>query len=283
MSADPLPDHAFERVGALMREVAAVELLPRFQALAGHEIDRKRGGSLVTVADLASERRLTDGLLALLPGSVAVGEEAVEADPRVRDRIGSASVPVWIIDPLDGTQNFAEGKPRFTVIVALAVGGETVAGWILDPLSDRLAAAQRGAGATLDGEPARVPRPTALEALSGGWNLGKFTEEQRTAIRNRRSRFAHIENFRCAGHEYLKLVDGTLHFRLYGQIHPWDHAAGVLLHQEAGGASGMLDGGPYRPTLERGTLLLAPDAAWLVRLRRFFLEPESLDELEAGV
>ncbi len=283
MTADPLSERAFERVGDLMREVAAAELLPRFQTLAGHEIDRKRGGSLVTVADLASERRLTDGLLALLPGSLSVGEEAVEADPRVRDRIGSASGPVWIIDPLDGTQNFAEGKPRFTVIVALAVDGKTVAGWILDPLSERLAAARHGAGATLNGKPVRVPRPTALDMLSGGWNLGKFTEDHRTAIRNRRSRFAHIENFRCAGHEYLKMLEGTLHFRLYGQIHPWDHAAGVLLHREAGGASGMLDDGPYRPTLESGSLLLAPDAAWLVRLRRFFLEPESLDELEAGV
>ena len=66
--------------------------------------------------------------------------------------------------------------------MALTVGGETVAGWILDRLSDRLAEARRGGRTFLNGEPVRVPRPTTLDALSGGWNLGKFAEDHRTAI-----------------------------------------------------------------------------------------------------
>ena len=63
----------------------------------------------------------------------------------------------------------------------------------------------------------------------------------------------------CAAHEYLRLLDGTAHFALYHQLMPWDHAAGALMHAEAGGWHAKLDGGRYRPTELAGGLLLAPD------------------------
>ena len=108
---------------------------------------REKGpGDLVTVADEESERQLTRRLMELVPNSAVIGEEAVAADQKVLDRIFD-DVPVWIIDPVDGTSNFAAGKPAFGVIVAYARRGETLAGWIHDPLGKRTAVAMKGEGA----------------------------------------------------------------------------------------------------------------------------------------
>src|SRR3546814_8953683 len=91
---------------------------------------------LVTVVDVAVEKRLTARLTDLLPGSLVVGEEAVHAEPALMDQLAS-DAPVWILDPIDGTRNFAHGCPVFAIMVALAQGGESIAGWILDPVSGR--------------------------------------------------------------------------------------------------------------------------------------------------
>jgi len=110
------------KVAGIIREIAEEQVLPRFQALADHEVQEKVAGELVTVVDLAVEDHLTRRLTELLPGSLVVGEEAVHADPALMDRLAS-DAPVWIIDPIDGTRNFAHGRPVFAIMVALAKAG----------------------------------------------------------------------------------------------------------------------------------------------------------------
>ena len=103
-----------------MREVAAEAILPRFKKLAESDIRPKGGrGDFATTADLEAERLLVLQLTALWPGSLVVGEEASAAAPALVEAI-AGSGPVWIVDPLDGTHNFAQGIPHFAVIVALA-------------------------------------------------------------------------------------------------------------------------------------------------------------------
>src|SRR5438128_8098901 len=121
-----------ERVAALMRETAAAELLPRFRKLAKEDVRLKRPGDFVTVADVAAEQRLASGLAAILPGVPVVGEEAAETDPGLLELIGRRDEACWIVDPLDGTANFAAGKDRFAIIVSLVRDGKTIGGWILD-------------------------------------------------------------------------------------------------------------------------------------------------------
>ena len=122
-----IDDALFSAVEAAVRDTVAAEILPRWRRLAQHDIAEKTGpGDLVTVADKEAERRLTEVLTALLPGSVVVGEEAVHADPGVLGRIGGAE-PVWIVDPVDGTANFVAGKEEFATLVALADGPELIA------------------------------------------------------------------------------------------------------------------------------------------------------------
>ena len=104
-------------VADLLRTAARAEILPRFRRLASADIREKGPGDLVTVADEESERQLTRRLMDLVPNSVVIGEEAVAADSKVLDRVFD-DAPVWIVDPVDGTSNFAAGKPAFGVIVA---------------------------------------------------------------------------------------------------------------------------------------------------------------------
>ena len=138
-----------EEIHDLLRFAAERAILPRWCALADHEVSHKAADDPVTIADHECEAFLTEALMRLAPGVPVVGEEAAHADPAVLDRLTGAC---WIIDPLDGTHNFAHGQPPFGIIVALADGGETVAGWIYDPLSRRFCHAHRGKGAFVNGE-----------------------------------------------------------------------------------------------------------------------------------
>ena len=115
----------------------------------------KSSGEWVTDADRASEEFLEPALRSLIPGSLIVGEEAVSADPSVLDRLSSDG-NVWLIDPLDGTSNFAQGRPPFALMVALIRQGSTVASWILDPVANQLAISEKGSGSWINGEQVTV-------------------------------------------------------------------------------------------------------------------------------
>jgi len=273
-----VPHYDPERVAQLIRDVAAAEITPRFRALASHEIREKKPGDLVTVADEAAERALIPALEALLPGSVAIGEEAVAADPNLLSHLEHADRPVWIIDPVDGTINFAHGRPMFAVMVALVVGGRTVGGWIHDPLTGALAAAEKGSGAWDGAQRLRVAEPDAPERMRGQILTRLFSSEGQSALRARGVVFHRDPDaLRCGGQEYLRLVRGEWHFTAYGRLKPWDHAPGLLIHAEAGGFSAYLsDREPYHVARGEGPLMAAPSPeAWdalLGYLRGYFKE-----------
>ncbi len=249
------------QVAALIAEAAAAEIAPRFGRLQPDEVREKGPNDLVTVADLAMERVLSAALPDLVPGSVVVGEEAASADATVLDRL-AAHDWVWVIDPVDGTSNFAAGRPVIAVIVALVHRGETVAGWIHDPLAASTALAERGRGAWRDGRRLTVAQPVPPALMDGSLNGRFFPGSRRRYLEDQRGHFRSIKPLFCAGQEYLLMAAGRRHFALFGRLKPWDHAAGVLLHAEAGGYSARLDGTPYRPDgPPTGGLLMAPDAA----------------------
>jgi fructose-1,6-bisphosphatase/inositol monophosphatase family enzyme len=261
-----LDDAAFSRVAEIIREVSATEILPHFGRLEDGEIVEKSPGDLVTVADRASERELTARLKALLPGSRVVGEEAVFEDPGVLDALDGPD-PVWIIDPIDGTENFANANARFTVLVALARGGELQASWIYEPCFDRMAHAVKGAGAYLDGVPLRVaPAPDPANGLMDvdvSTSRPKFWNDRaREAISALSTHGAWLCYSDGAGLEYVTMADGRRTCALMVWENVWDHAAGLLLHAEAGGFSMTSDGMAFR--LAGGNALpfvVAPDAA----------------------
>ena len=263
-----------ERVAELMRETAAAELLPRFRNLAKDEIRQKRPGDFVTVADLAAEQRLASGLARILPGVPVVGEEAVEKDPGLLDLIARPGEACWIVDPLDGTANFAAGRDRFAIIVCLVLDAAAVAGWILDVPRDRMAVGHRGGGVVFDG--AAIRGEPATEPPNGfvGYKIAKSFDEQLS--KEQRERFGQISTLRCAGAEYLEILAGRAHFSLYRTTKPWDHAAGTLMMHEAGGGAIQFAGGPYEPAQPLNAGLIAASTAEALAEARSGLEASRL-------
>lgn len=248
-----------ERVVTFVREVAAEEIMPRFNKLTKGDIRHKGGrGDFATTADLESERVLGARLSAYLPGSLVVGEEGTEKRPELLGAIAGED-PVWVIDPLDGTHNFADGIAKFCVIVALTQAGETLAAWIHDPVADKTILAERGSGAWEAGRRLTVAPAVPIEEMRGAL----YTKAGRPGISanfdEARRHFAATGNSRCAGHEYLAMARGETHFTLFSRLLPWDHAGGALIHAEAGGYNACWDGAEYKPTRHTGGLLLAPD------------------------
>jgi fructose-1,6-bisphosphatase/inositol monophosphatase family enzyme len=236
-----------ERVADLMRETAAAELVPRFRALATDEIRQKRPGDFVTIADELSEQRLAAGLAKILPGVPVVGEEAVEKDPGLVDLIARPGEACWIVDPLDGTANFAAGKERFAMIVCLVQDTKAIGGWILDVLGGRMAVARSGEGVTLDGEPISLGARTAHPLVGYvGYRIRK--EFDRQLPQTERGRVARLTTLNCAGAEYLELLSRRADFCIYRITKAWDHAAGTLMMREAGGGAVRFDGEPYGPS-----------------------------------
>ncbi|MEU6082776.1 inositol monophosphatase family protein [Streptomyces sp. NPDC047108] len=231
-----------------LRSAAAAEIMPRFRQLAEHEIVEKNGPhDLVTVADRLAEEHLTASLTRLLPGSVVVGEEAVHADRGVLAEL-SGTAPVWIVDPVDGTRQFVHGDPGFTTLVALAHHGEVLASWTYAPaLLGLMALAVRGRGATLDGVPLRTGKPEAGAVLEVAVSHPDFTTPKEDAALARLE-VDGIAPRPCgsAGLEYLRVAQGALAAVAFGWENAWDHAAGLLLVEEAGGASATVAGEPFR-------------------------------------
>jgi fructose-1,6-bisphosphatase/inositol monophosphatase family enzyme len=266
-----------QKVAALIEEVAAAEILPRFEKLAAHEIREKSPGDLVTIADEAAEAWLTPRLTALLPHSVVLGEEAAAADPELMRRLDEAE-SLWVIDPVDGTANFAGGRPLFAVMIAYIHRGQVIAGWIHDPVGRRMAVAERGSGAFIDGERLKAATaPATLAELRGTLHAGQSRHPAlRAQVEASRQHVDAVKSLRCAGLEYIRLAEGQIHFCLFTKLMPWDHAPGVLLHEEAGGRAAYLEGGPYDPArIDMSGLLMAPDAASWQALRDLLLAPEA--------
>jgi fructose-1,6-bisphosphatase/inositol monophosphatase family enzyme len=232
-----------------VRKAAAAEIMPRFRRLAAHEIDQKAGPhDLVTDADRLTERYLTQRLGALLPGSVVVGEEAVAADPASYDAI-RGDVPVWIIDPVDGTRQFVHGDPGFCTLVALVRRGVLLASWTYIPVLDQLATAVRGRGAFLDGERLLAGSPAPGEDLRVAASHPDYTtDEEKRALLGLRTDGIALRSCGSAGLEYLAIARGELDAVGFSWELAWDHAAGLLLVEEAGGAHLTLGGEPFRVT-----------------------------------
>ncbi|MER7899391.1 inositol monophosphatase family protein [Streptomyces sp. NPDC096046] len=243
-----LAEHAPD-VEEAIRKAAAGEIMPRWRRLAAHEVDQKSGPhDLVTDADRKAELFLTEALAALLPGSVVVGEEAVHANPASYEAIGG-DVPVWIVDPVDGTRQFVRGEAGFCTLVALAVGGTLLASWTYAPARDRLATAQRGKGAYLDGQRlfAGVPEP-GRDLRVATSHPDYTTEEEKHALLHLRTDGVEPRPCGSAGLEYLAVARGELDAVAFSWEAAWDHAAGLLLVEEAGGVHLTRAGEPFRIT-----------------------------------
>ncbi|MFA7667177.1 MAG: inositol monophosphatase family protein [Burkholderiaceae bacterium] len=253
----------------ILTEAAVEEILPRFNRLGANAVRTKSSAiDLVTDADEAAEATITAALTRVFPTARVIGEEACAADPTLLDALGEASL-AFVVDPIDGTRNFAAGLPLFGVMAAAVAGGQVVGAVIHDPLGRNSAMALRDGGAWLQdtqGEKRRlhVSRPVTEAARMDGYiGLTHLPPPLRQTVAGNLARLRSPANLRCAAHEYRMAASGHCDILLYHMLMPWDHAPGWLLHHEAGGYSAHFDGSPYRPVRRDGGLLCAPDeASW---------------------
>lgn len=266
-------DH--ERLAGILAEAGRREVMPRFRNLGEGEIREKRSATdLVTEADEAAERFISAELAKAFPGAALIGEEAVAADPTLVERLADAEL-AFVIDPIDGTLNYASDLPLFAVMAAVLVKGEVVAAVIHDPVVADSAMALRGEGAWLAGDSTsrdlRVAPPATPREMTGMMSWQYFPEPLRSKLPGHMPAFANVSSLRCCGHEYRLAAAGNGHFLLYGRLSPWDHAPGSLIYAEAGGHVRMLDGLPYRPARPTLGLLCAPDAQSWQEIRAILL------------
>jgi fructose-1,6-bisphosphatase/inositol monophosphatase family enzyme len=259
-----------DRFHAFAEEAARDIILPHFARLDASEIRTKAHASdFVTVADEGAERLIEKRVRETYGDVLFVGEEIMERDPSLADRLPTAERAV-VVDPIDGTFNYANGIPAFAVILSLIERGEVKAGVIYDPIRGDAACALAGGGAWIQGggrpeKPLRVASPVPLEEMLGSvaWAYAPAAVRQRMLPMV--ASIAAICNYRSGAQEVRLLASGGMHFGFYWKLSPWDHAAPWLIHREAGGYSALVDGSPYRPELREGGLLLAPDkASWTV-------------------
>jgi len=192
-----------------------------------------------------------------------VGEEAVSEDASVLSRLADAELAA-IIDPVDGTWHFAHGMPTFGSILAIVSGGETIAGLIHYPILGDFLVARPSEGAwhvAIDGTKTRlsVAAPMPIEQMHGFIPLHMFEPDLRAKMASRVLRFMRTTTWRCSAYEYRMLATGAMSFCLNEGLNAWDHAAGVLIHSEAGGYAAVVGGEAYRPAMTRGHLLTAPN------------------------
>lgn len=248
-------------MGALLRQVSETVILPRHRNLRSAEISEKSADDLVTVVDHEAEAMLAEALARLDPGLAIVGEEAAYDDPTVLDRLAG---DCWIIDPLDGTHNFAHGRAPFGILIARAEGGLCQSGWIFDCLTGRFCHAHRGTGAFVNGE--RIHARTTGEQPPVAAISVIFLDERRRAAVERLivPHYRTVETPRCAAEQYPRLALGANDVSFFERTLAWDHAAGVLWLNEAGGRCARPDGSPYRvdQSDRPGLLGAASPALW---------------------
>lgn len=245
-----------DRVTEALRDAAARAILPRYRRLEHHEIVEKTPGELVTAADREAEAILSVSLPGMLAGSRVVGEEGCAAEPALLQTLGEGVV--WLLDPLDGTANFAAGRPPFAVMLALLRDGLPLASWMLEPISGTAWTAESGSGAWRDGERIRTEQQVPDAAAMRGALISHFmTGEMQARIRDRFSSVTELPKLLCSGAEYPAIALGERHVSLFWRTLAWDHVPGALFLAEAGGHVCRLDGSPYRAVSSREGLIVA--------------------------
>ena len=233
----------------------------------GVEVEYKGAVDLVTRADRASEELIVQEISRRFPDHDVLAEER-GGGSKGSDR------PLWIVDPLDGTTNFAHGIPLWSISIAVVEAGDTLAGVVHDPNRGECFTATRGGGAFLNGRRVRV---SAASVLSDAVLVTGFPYDVRTSLADNLDHFSGfiksaraVRRLGSAALDLAWVAAGRFDGFWEGKLHPWDVAAGDLLVREAGGQVTRFDGSPFDVFTDE--ILAAPSA----------LVPAMIDVLRRG-
>ena len=264
--------HLIDRVTAIIEDVASSIVMPSFRALRPEDIHAKDTPGdpedLVTIIDKQAERFLIEALADVVPGAAFIGEEGVCENPSLLAAL-SEDMPAWLIDPIDGTKNFARGDPDFGVMLALVERGITRASWMAVPAAEPgyVVVAERGAGTSIGG--VRMKSASGMPAIPRGTvHTRMMPADSARAVKERLAgKYTPRPSTGAAATEYSAIVRGDKDFVMYYRLLPWDHAPGALAVTEAGGAAVHLSGNSYSPLSPNQATIFAasPELAEAIR------------------
>ncbi len=255
---------SIEAIGELIKHIAQQEILPRFKNLQAEDIIEKSLGELVSIADTETEKALSCALKERFPSAIIGGEESIAKAPSLLNDIISAD-RAFLIDPVDGTNNFIKGDDRFALMMTELRQSEVVAAWIYLPVGDKLAMAEKGAGVQINGKNIVMPTHfTPYENMISAAHINRFPEKLRAIARNGLKDFKENNPAFCAGYDYISLLEGEKNFSLYYRTLPWDHLPGAFMVAQAGGYARTLVKGQKYTIHDQvnGLLSVASEEQW---------------------
>ncbi|MEE9350965.1 MAG: inositol monophosphatase [Thiotrichaceae bacterium] len=260
-----LPDRKI--IEDLLIQVAKEEILPRFLKT-GYEI--KEDGSLLTEADLATDKRIQEFLAKEYPDIAFLSEEM---SLETQESLLKDEPYLWCLDPLDGTSNFAAGIPLFATSLALFSLGEVVMGFTYDPIRDEMFSAIKHEGAWLNSK--------ILKCKSSGFEMDKaiaIVDLKRLSKRLSEKMlinppYKSQRNLGSCVLEWAWMAANRGHLYLHGGMKLWDLAAGTLILSEAGGYACTLDGEEvFRASMQPRSVIISPDEALFQQWKSYLIE-----------
>lgn len=249
------PDINRKLVKKIIIEVANKELIPCF-AKVSHR--NKNDNSIVTEADIAAQKNITHQLKENWPDIPLLGEE-MSAEEQAH-RLNSKD-PVWCLDPIDGTSNFAAGIPYYAISLALIANGKTILGIVYDPSRDEYFQAQdvnNEISATLNDQPLKlVASECRLNTAMAIIDFKRLTKNTAARVSSEPP-YASQRNFGASALDWCWLATARSHIYLHGNQNIWDYAAGELIFRAAGGYSETLEGeSVFKQVLEKRSVVAA--------------------------
>lgn len=259
-----------KQLEALVKLHANEQIMSRYNQVA---YSLKKDGSLVTEADSAMQQVMIESLKTHWPDYAVLGEEMSEAEQQAQ--LDSDAGGLWILDPLDGTSNFASGIPVFSVSIALVINSEVVLGLIYDPNRDETFSAIKTEGACLNGQ--NLMSHSERQLLSQCTALIDFkrlTPEMRVCL-CREHPYASQRNFGSGALDWCWLAAGRSQVYIHGGQKLWDYAAGQLILSEAGGLAKTFAGDVvFVKSLKPRSIMAAVNSPLFLQLQKYLTSME---------
>jgi len=254
----------------IIKQHTVEQIMPRYNQVA---YCFKQDGSLVTEADSEMQKAMIASLQQHWPEYAVLGEEMTEAEQQAQ--LDSDALGVWVLDPLDGTSNFASGIPIFSVSIALVIKNEVVLGVIYDPNRNETFSAIKGKGAWLNGQPLNSQTEREhLNQCTAQIDFKRLSPEMRVCL-SREHPYASQRNFGSGALDWCWLAAGRCQINIHGGQKLWDYVAGQLILTEAGGCAKTFGGDKvFKKTLTPRSVMAAVNLSLFKQLQKYLTSME---------
>jgi len=263
-----------QKLETLIKQHAAEQIMPRYNQVA---YSLKKDGSLITEADSAMQEAMISSLQEHWPEYAVLGEEMTEAEQQAQ--LDCDAQGLWVLDPLDGTSNFANGIPIFSVSIALVKNNEVVLGVIYDPNRDEMFSAIKDEGAWLNGKSLKcVTEREQLNQCTAQIDFKRLKPEMRVCL-SREHPYASQRNFGSGALDWCWLAAARSQLYIHGGQKLWDYVAGQLIFSEAGGFAKTFSGDAvFKKTLRSRSVMAAVSQSLFLQLQRYLTSMECRKE-----